>query len=112
MSGPDGAFSPTVTINRVNVAIVKQVPTVLEIVQGVISDVGAAVWDHVISGFKARTWLHWIMSFVALKNSGATNDGQPGSMTFRNIDDDDDIATVTHDGIGNRTNITLTDPEN
>lgn len=73
---------------------------------GTPAEVGQAVWDHEFSGYKARSWLHMILSFVGLKASGAGT----GAMTFENIAGGD-LAVVDHDGIGNRTGVTLTDPE-
>ncbi len=71
-----------------------------------VDDIAAAVWNHVISGFKARSILHLILSFVGLKASGAGT----GKMTFNNLSATK-AAEVDHDGIGNRTGVTITDPE-
>lgn len=77
-----------------------------------IAAVAAAVWDHLISGWKARTWLHLIFSAVLAKVTGATTYGTPGKLTFQNKDGNQDIYEVDNDGVGNRTSGNLlNDPE-
>jgi hypothetical protein len=73
--------------------------------------IAGAVWDHVISGFKARTWLHWIWSFAGGLASGANAARTPGTMVFKAVDGVTTVASVDNDGIGNRTAQVLTDPE-
>ena len=71
--------------------------------------IATAVWDFVISGWKARRWLHVIFSAVMAKVSGATQYGTPGTVVFRDKDDTINVASVSNDGLGNRTSTTFPD---